>query len=446
MKYLFLLALFLSPLSPARAADPALPDLLKLEKDLTSEQRAKAEGSISPEQYESFLGRFRGTLTETVSRAPLVPEESAAHARILVLLGERNEAVAGLNRALEQHPRDSTLRLSLGQTYLEQQDYAAALAEATAVLETDPTNKNALFLKHQSIGRAPANSSGPGAQPAPASAASAEQRVAYTEQGNHRPIVTEVPVVPANEPAPRQKEPIPLLPFAIPLGAGLIGYGVYRNQRATWGANEPLDKPTEVTDEQIAENRKKLKVAAASVAIGFGIVYALPIVIGAVPTAVSFIMRGRGGTSFQHLATSESGAIGPLTQKAVRTAAASLPELTVVESEIVGEAKVILGSPQFTQLRAAFQAGKPASVTIGRRLIQYEPGMPASGITYFEKNGFIMGREAFASETEAHKTILHELHRLYTSASGGGMTADLSSKEALAASQFADKAAKFLKK
>jgi DNA-directed RNA polymerase subunit RPC12/RpoP len=66
-------------------------------------------------------------------------------------------------------------------------------------------------------------------------------------------------------------------------------------------------------------------------------------------------------------------------------------------------------------IRAAFKAGRSVTVKIAGRIIQYEPGLPASGMTMFGENGFLIGREAFTSEAELAKTVLHELYRLTTS-------------------------------
>ena len=91
-------------------------------------------------------------------------------------------------------------------------------------------------------------------------------------------------------------------------------------------------------------------------------------------------------------------------------------------------------------LRAAHQAGKPATVRIGGRVIQYEPGLPASGMTMFGENGFVIGREAFRGAGELQKTVLHELHRLGTSGSAAGVSGSLAAQETKAAFDFAERA------
>jgi hypothetical protein len=91
------------------------------------------------------------------------------------------------------------------------------------------------------------------------------------------------------------------------------------------------------------------------------------------------------------------------------------------------------------QLRAAFEAGG-AELNIGGRTILVDPGVPASGMTLFGENGFMLGREAFASEAELTKTLLHETHRLVTSQGAAGVTGSLAASETNAAFSFAERA------
>ena len=62
------------------------------------------------------------------------------------------------------------------------------------------------------------------------------------------------------------------------------------------------------------------------------------------------------------------------------------------------------------------------------------------------ENGFLIGREAFTSEAELSKTVLHELYRLTTSvAKTAGVTAESAAAETKAAADFAEKAYAALK-
>jgi hypothetical protein len=137
------------------------------------------------------------------------------------------------------------------------------------------------------------------------------------------------------------------------------------------------------------------------------------------------------------------GARNPLQVKL--PAVTGLEAFSATEQSIILEARKILSSSELAQLRLAQQAGKGLLVRIGGRLIQYEPGAPCSGMTLFGENGFLLGREAFASESELAKTLLHELHRLTTSAvRTNGATMATVRSETEAASTFADRAFRFV--
>jgi len=109
------------------------------------------------------------------------------------------------------------------------------------------------------------------------------------------------------------------------------------------------------------------------------------------------------------------GSIPKLVQRGIHMAGFS-----PTESAIISEVRSMLSSPQMAQIRAAQAAGQSVEVQIGGRFIQYEPGFSGSGMTLFEHNGFVIGREAFASEAELTKTLLHETYRLTTSSIGRG--------------------------
>jgi hypothetical protein len=121
--------------------------------------------------------------------------------------------------------------------------------------------------------------------------------------------------------------------------------------------------------------------------------------------------------------------------------AAGLESFTTTEQSLIIEARRILSAPEFARIRAAQAAGQGLVVRIRGRLIQYEPGAPCSGMTLFGENGFLIGREAFRSEAEVVKTVLHELHRLATSTvRTEGATMATVHSETQAARLFADRA------
>ena len=116
-------------------------------------------------------------------------------------------------------------------------------------------------------------------------------------------------------------------------------------------------------------------------------------------------------------------------------------ELTPAESQIANEARTIMQSSEMAQIRSAHSSGQSIVVQVNGRLIQYEPGLPASGMTMFGENGFLIGNEAFQTQAELTKTVLHELYRLSTSTvQATGATAGAAASETEAAFQFAEKA------
>ncbi|HEX8336765.1 MAG TPA: toxin TcdB middle/C-terminal domain-containing protein [Pyrinomonadaceae bacterium] len=131
---------------------------------------------------------------------------------------------------------------------------------------------------------------------------------------------------------------------------------------------------------------------------------------------------------------------GALPSLEAKAATELLTGFNATESAVINEARTILGSAELAKLRAAHAAGQSVEVRIGGRLIQYEPGLNASGMTMFGENGFLIGRGAFVSEAELGKTFLHELYRLGTSASSGGVSASLVKSETEAAFNFAERA------
>ncbi|QDV26400.1 RHS repeat-associated core domain-containing protein [Aureliella helgolandensis] len=121
-----------------------------------------------------------------------------------------------------------------------------------------------------------------------------------------------------------------------------------------------------------------------------------------------------------------------------------IPGFNKAESETIREAKGILSSEQMAAIREAHERGESVTVVIDGRTVQYEPGLPASGMTMFGEDGFLIGREAFSTPGELEKTVLHELHRLNTSESSGGVSGALATNETKAAADFADRGAEEL--
>ena len=112
--------------------------------------------------------------------------------------------------------------------------------------------------------------------------------------------------------------------------------------------------------------------------------------------------------------------------------------LTSAEKTIAKEAHEILNSSEFEKIIKAHSTKTPVQIEINGRAISYDDA-PFSGMTWFEKNGFNVGREAFSSDEELIKTVLHEMHRLETSTLRGSGTAAEVAKETKAAFNFAEK-------
>jgi hypothetical protein len=176
-------------------------------------------------------------------------------------------------------------------------------------------------------------------------------------------------------------------------------------------------------------------VGGGQAVIGAGVALAPPSPFGGIGAAGGMMAEGK---------REHPGTDGPATKEAARSRGLPTATFTPIEASVIAEAKELLGSPAFTKLRAAHAAAKSVTVKVGRVTIQYEPGLPASGMTMFGEQGFLIGPDAFSSALEVGKTILHELHRLRTSASIEGVSGDLAAQETKAAFEFAERAAKEL--
>jgi tetratricopeptide (TPR) repeat protein len=141
---------------PAATTPPkAKPDseLLRLDQSLDKARDDKSNGRLSEKEYQNFVAKFRGDLSETMERIKPSPENTALHARIISHLDDPRQALSELGPAIKNDPGNIDLRVAAGQVQLERKDYPAALAEANAALDIDPKNQEALMLKHFSQGR-----------------------------------------------------------------------------------------------------------------------------------------------------------------------------------------------------------------------------------------------------------------------------------------------------
>ena len=241
---------------------------------------------------------------------------------------------------------------------------------------------------------------------------------------------------PTPDQAPEPKSGMPLLPL-MAAGAGLTALGLYKValSRGTSSSEEGLNPSPEVSPEQARRNYVNSAVVIGTPLIVAALVYGGPLAWRAAAPTMTTLIRG-GQQSIQQVATSKAGAINPTSV---------IPGFTQVETQVIQEAQVIIKAPQFAQLQAAYRAGRPAIVNIGGRVIQYEPDLRGSGMTFFGEKRFYIGPDAFKSVQELHKTVLHELYRLATSQSASGVSGSLASRESDAAKVFADRGITVLK-
>lgn len=186
---------------PGVAADtaaPADPQLLRLEQDLSEKLAIKKEGRIAPEVYLAWETKFRENLGAAMSRAKPSPDNRAAHARITALLGEKGEAHASLDRALENDPDSPVLLRTKSQLQLEQGDFPGAAENAWAAYEkSGRTDMAALALHHTAKNRrtpSAVSAPPPSADSVPASVAN-DSNKPYRLAVKGKATPTEVPAV-----------------------------------------------------------------------------------------------------------------------------------------------------------------------------------------------------------------------------------------------------------
>lgn len=329
-----LLAIFPTSVRADESSAPS-PELIFLEKTLIQKRDDKAKGVVTAEQHQSFLAKFRPELVQTLERLPPSPANVAAYSRILTLLGDHAAAIAGLARALEATPDDTTLSLAIGQAYYEKADYAAALATAEAVLKRDPQNDAARFLKHSSMGRV-----APSAETRTRMDADAQTPASRAVRADivfaaplKKRAASEIPAISSDEPAPRDSKPLPLWPL---LPAAGLGAGVYvvAKSRRTVESEEGFnadDRPQPGEMQRFVAGAILSGLAAAALYLGGGYVLS----VGA-PLASRF-MSGPAQQAMR-LAQSEAGAINPRSIAGVSgtpQAKAAAEETTEIARQVV---------------------------------------------------------------------------------------------------------------
>lgn len=136
----------------------------------------------------------------------------------------------------------------------------------------------------------------------------------------------------------------------------------------------------------------------------------------------------------------EGPAVAPAV-KAIASADAVLSGFSSAEQGVILEVRGMMKAADIAKIRQAYASGTDVVIKIGSRTIQYEPALKASGMTMFGEDGFLVGREAFTSEQEFVKTLLHETYRLVTSVSRTeGVSAATAKVETDAALDFSNRA------
>ncbi len=249
-------------------------DLGRLEKILNGELQARAAGRVSLDGHRHWLIQFRKDLETKSGQLPPSPANIALHAKILSRLGDSGAARAMLDRALQEDPGNSILRTAQGYTQFDQKNYAAATAAADAVLKKDPKNKDALWLKHSSEGRHNANPGSPAVrQQAPrgssAGTVADETNLPVKLVYKMPPKAADIPTLVSDQPASPTGPSSVWWWLTLPVGVGMVGYGLQRGRQPA----KPKDEPNPVAETPKKKEGHLLRNCAIVVgAIALGVI------------------------------------------------------------------------------------------------------------------------------------------------------------------------------
>lgn len=141
---IFAAPIWAAPEQPAGTTAPSVveqnkpaPQLTALERQLLEKQGARDKGTLPPDQYQAFVGRFRAELESAMSGIPPTPANKGLHAQILSRLGaeDRQAAIAGLMQALETSPDDPELLRAQAHISYESGNFPAAAEAAKHAVE-----------------------------------------------------------------------------------------------------------------------------------------------------------------------------------------------------------------------------------------------------------------------------------------------------------------------
>ena len=116
------------------------------------------------------------------------------------------------------------------------------------------------------------------------------------------------------------------------------------------------------------------------------------------------------------------------------------------EKAIIEQVRSLRDSPLFDAIKQAFTSGEQQVFELEGRKIFVEPEAPFAGLTWMEQNAFHLGTEAFETDKELLKTLLHELYRLEhrTVHQARGISQSSATRETILAFEFAERALKAL--
>ena len=266
------------PAPPASVADTAKPsaELLKLDRLLAEKQKDRDQGRLAPDEYQRFAAKFRADLDETAGRVPPTAPNRGLHAALLARLGDSAQALKNLDRALADDPKNPALITAKGCLLLDRNDYSGAAAAAKAALQADPNSLGAQWLKHAAEGRAPTVKL-PGSPWSGAASEAAAGDSAASADDPSLPFKPEIKgldkridvpdVVPPDAAPPTGQKPLPLWPMTLPLGVGLVGYGLYRGKQ-TYVTEEGLNPDPKVPQDSAARNWRTSAAVAGALFVG----------------------------------------------------------------------------------------------------------------------------------------------------------------------------------
>ncbi len=328
-----ILALLL-PISPACAAEgpaneapPAIEsadfDLLGLEKDLAGKLEQKNNATLKLEDYQEWEKEFRTRLAAGVERVSPSPDNQAAYARIKAMLGDRKEAGAALDQALEGDPDNPVLLRTKGQFLLDQKDYDGAAKHGLRAYEiSGRSDQDALALYHAAKGRTGptgANSVTPTGDSTPAAdtptAAQVDSRTPYKLSVKGSARMGEVPSLVADDAsgAPAQDNGNGfgfLTKLGVAVGVLLIAWGAVPAQTKEKLRHDLWEQPKQ-------EMKTIAIVGAVAGAVYLGVTYIPPLLATVAPAAPSTMVPALAGGGM-------AGGGVALQQAAVGTAKAGL--------------------------------------------------------------------------------------------------------------------------